>query len=67
MNVLLPLFLLLIANLALYWIFFGKAKFDRKIQEQLLAKENNALENSSKIRSEVKSEIQEKANLVDQK
>ena len=39
MNVLLPLFLLLISNLALYWVFFGKRRFERKIQEQLFAAE----------------------------
>ena len=40
MNALLPLFLLLTANLALYWVFFGKAKFDQKMHEQLLAANN---------------------------
>ncbi len=39
MNILLPLFLLIVANLVLYWIFFGKSKFEEKIQAQIEAKE----------------------------
>ena len=35
MNVILPLFLLLIANLVIYWIFFGKAKFEKKIARKI--------------------------------
>ncbi|MAG61141.1 hypothetical protein CL619_05110 [archaeon] len=37
MNIILPLILLVIANLVLYWIFFGKARFERKLHSQIVA------------------------------
>lgn len=34
MNIVLPLILLIIANLVLYWIFFGKTKHDKLMQNE---------------------------------
>lgn len=38
MNVLLPVILIIIANLVLYWIFFGNKKFEKKLEQSIQEK-----------------------------
>ena len=54
MNVILPLILLIIANLVLYWIFFGKARFDKKIHLQIQTAKANGREISAAEQKEIK-------------
>jgi len=39
MKAALLIFLIVIGNLALYWVFFGKKKFDQVVAKQMLQKE----------------------------
>ncbi|MBT4446650.1 hypothetical protein HOA92_06800 [archaeon] len=45
MNLLLPLILLIIANFVLYWVFFGKKNFDKKMQKSIFGESNDLKDN----------------------
>ena len=35
MNIALPVILIIIANLIIYWLFFGKKKFEDKLEKEV--------------------------------
>lgn len=53
MNILLPLVLIGIANLVLYWIFFGKARFEKKLEQEILVAKAAGKEINDKDHQEI--------------